>query len=270
MRRRLVELSLAALVAPALPAGAMPLGTSARQSPSGSLKLLAYYQGVSEQAVDFNVAGSGSCTSASGAVSFACGQSGNVEAKGDGSAGMLKLALQLGDYVQPYAIFGSGSYELSVPSTTLVNELTGQSGLLYGGGVKVSVVPETLVDTAIALDLGYARSSYDFTRIAPGGAPNSGPLDQTLTLDTFQLAVEASRSFALKGGSRVEPYGGVKMMRVEADLKDHPSGGHAGGKTDTASPFLGLRWAGERLAGFVESSFVGGYHHGAGVECRFR
>lgn len=269
MRRRLVELSLAVLVAPAFTAGAVPLGTSARQSPSGSLKLLAYYQGVSEQAVDFTVGGSGSCTSANGAVSFACGQSGDVDAKGDGRAGMLKLALQLGDYVQPYATFGSGGYELSVPSTTLVNKLTGHSGLLYGGGVKFSVVPETLNDAAFALDLGYLRSSYDFTRISPGGAPGLGPLDQTLTLDTFQLAVEASRSFALKG-SKLEPYGGVKMMRVEADLKDHPGGGRAGGKTDTASPFLGLRWAGERLAGFVESSFVGGYHYGAGVECRFR
>lgn len=246
----------------------MPLGTTARQSPSGSLKLLAYYQGASGQAVDFTVSGTGSCSSANG-VSFACGQAGVVDAKGDGSAAMLKLAVQIGDYVQPYATFGSGRYELSVPSTTLTNRLTGDSGLLYGGGVKFSVVPETLVDTAIALDLGYTRSSYDFNRISPGGSPGAGPLDQTLTLDLFQLAVEASRRFALKS-SKLEAYGGMKMMRLEADLMDHPSGGHAGGKTDTASPFLGMRWGGEKLAGFVESSFVGGYHYGAGLEYRFR
>lgn len=269
MRCNLVRLFVVVvLCAPALEAGAMPLGTSARQAPSGSLKFLAYYQGVSEQSVDFTVAGAGSCTSANGAVSFACGQSGEVDAKGSGNAGMLKLAVQLGDYVQPYATFGSGSYELAVPSTTLVNRLTGHSGPIYGGGVKFSVVPETLVDTAIALDLGYTRSVYDFKRISPGGAPNAGPLDQTLTLDTFQLAVEASRQFALKS-VKLEPYGGVKMMRVHADLKDRPSGGHAGGKTDTASPFLGLKAVGERVASFVESSFVGGYHYGAGVEIRF-
>lgn len=242
----------------------MPLGTSARQNASGSLKFLTYYQGASEQAVDFTVAGAGSCTSVNGAVSFACGQSGDVDARGSGHAAVLKLAVQLGDYVQPYATFGSGSYELSVPSTTLTNKLTGNSGLLYGGGVKFSVVPETLVDTAIALDLGYTRSVYDFSRIAP----TAGPIEQRLTLDAFQLAVEASRQFALKR-AKLEPYGGVKMMRVQADLKDLPSGGHAGGKTDTASPFLGLRVAGERVASFVESSFVGGYHYGAGVEIRF-
>lgn len=269
MRRRLVELAVVVLLAPTPWAGAVPLGTSARQNASGSLKFLAYLQGSAEQPVDFTVAGAGSCTSANGAVAFACGQSGDVEAEGSGTAAVLKLAVQLGDYVQPYATFGSGSYELSVPSTTLSNRLTGHSGLLYGGGVKFSVVPETLVDTAIALDLGYTRSSYDFKRITPGGAPNAGPLDQTLTLDAFQLAVEASRQFAVKTG-KLEPYGGLKMMRVHADLKDRPSGGHAGGKTDTASPFLGLRWAGERVAGFAESSFVGGYHYGAGVEFRFR
>jgi hypothetical protein len=268
MRRRLVEtLVVAVLCAPAFPAGAMPLGTTARQSANGSLKLLAYYQGASEQAVDFTVAGSGSCASANG-VSFACSQSGEVDAKGDGRAAMLKLAVQIGDYIQPYATFGSGSYELSVPSNTLTNKLTGNSGLLYGGGVKFSVVPETMVDAAFALDLGYTRSSYDFTRVSPGGFPGAGPLDQTLTLDTFQLAVEASKRFALKG-SQLEPYGGVKMMRVHADLKDHPGGGRAGGKTDTASPFLGLRWGGDKLAGFMESSFVGGYHYGAGLEYRF-
>lgn len=268
MRRRLAEtIVVAALFAPALPAGAMLVGTSARQNATGSLKFLAYYQGAAEQSVDFTVAGGGSCTSANG-VSFACDQAGEVDAKGDGRAAMLKVAVQLGDYVQPYATFGSGSYELSVPSTTLTNRLTGSGGLLYGGGVKLSVIPETMADAAVALDLGYSRSTYDFGRIAPGGAPGTGPLDQTLTLDTFQLAVEASRSFALKG-SKLEPYGGVKMTRVQADLKDRPSGGHAGGKTDTASPFLGLRWGGERLAGFAESSFVGGYHYGAGLEYRF-
>jgi hypothetical protein len=265
MRRRLVEsLVVAVLCAPALKAGATPLGTSARQSPGGSLKLLAYYQGASEQAVDFTApGGAGSCTSANGAVSFACGQSGEVDAKGDGRAAMLKLAVQIGDYIQPYATLGSGEFELGVPSTTLTNRLTGHPGLLYGGGVKFSVVPETLVDAAFAIDLGYLRSSYDFTRISQGGVER--PVDQTLTLDTFQLAVEASKRFG-----KSEPYGGVKVMRVDADLKDHPTGGRAGGKTHTASPFLGLRWGGEKLTGFAESSFVGGYHYGAGLEYRFR
>jgi opacity protein-like surface antigen len=247
----------------------MPLGTTARQSPSGSLKFLTYYQGAAEQPVNFTVGG-GACASANG-VAFACGQNGDIEATGSGHAAMFKLGVQLGDYVQPYAVLGTGSYELSVPSVTVANRLTGNaSGLLYGGGVKFSVVPETQFDTAIALDLGLTRSAYSLDHVSPGGFPGAGPLDERLTLTTWQVAVEASHRFSLKS-SKLEPYGGVKWTRVESDLKDVPSGGHAGGRKDAGSPFLGLRWQpAERVAGFVESSFVDGYHYGAGLEFRFR
>jgi len=247
------------------------LAASARQASSGSLKLMVYYQGVSDQSVNFAVVGAGTCGTGVAGVTFACGQAGDIEGKGFGQAAVLKVAGQIGDYVQPYVVFGSGSYELSVPSTTITNKFTGtKEGLIYGGGVKFSVVPDTLYDTAVALDLGAVRSVYDFDHIAPGGAPGSGPIDQRLTLMTYQLAVEASHLFTLGKGYKLEPYGGIKWLRVVADLKDLPSGGHAGGRQETASPFVGLRWpVGDSVASFVEAAFVDGYHYGTGFEMRF-
>lgn len=264
-----------ALAFATLPAAAQLVGTTARQASSGSLKLLVYYQGVADQSINFSINGAGTCTAAppSGGVSFACGQSGDVEAKGSGGAGLVKVVWQPWERFQYYAHFGAGDYSLSVPSTTISNLLTGDSrGLIYGTGIKASVVPDTIVTPAIALDLSLTQSNYNFNRRFPGGTPGvSGNIDQRLILMTYQFAVEASHLFTLDEHWKLEPYGGIKWTRVEADLKDLVDGAHAGGKQDTASPFLGLRVpAGGHEAFFAEASFVDGYHYGAGLELRFK
>ena len=84
------------LLLAAFPAAAQLLGTTARQSSSGSLKFLAYYQGVADQNLNFSIDGSGICTAAppSGAVVFPCSSSGDVEAKGSGGAGLFKITWQ--------------------------------------------------------------------------------------------------------------------------------------------------------------------------------
>lgn len=254
----------------AVPAMAQVSGVTARQASSGSLKFLAYHQGVAEQPVDFSIAGSANCQTAAG-VPFGCGQGGTVEAEGRGAAGMLKAVYQIGDYVRPYAVIGAGSYELSVPSTTVTNTLSGSApGLIYGGGVKLSAVPDTQFGAGVALDLGYQRAEYRLDHLSPRGAASPARADQRLTLTTWQVAVEASHQFSVES-AKLEPYGGIRWLRLEADLKDLPSGTRAGGRKDTASPFLGLRVpGGDRVAGFVESSFAGGYHYGAGFEVRFK
>lgn len=259
----------------AFPAAAQLVGTTARQASSGSLKLLVYHQGIADQSVNFTINGAGTCTAAppSGAVSFACGQAGDVEAKGSGGAGLVKIVWQPWERFQYYAHFGVGDYSLSVPSTTISNLLTGDSrGLIYGAGIKASVVPDTIVTPAIALDLSLTQSNYNFNRRFPGGTPGaSGNIDHRLILMTYQFAVEASHLFTLDEHWKLEPYGGIKWTRVEADLKDLVDGAHAGGKQDTASPFLGLRVpAGDHEAFFAEASFVDGYHYGAGLELRFK
>ncbi len=251
------------------------MGTTARQASSGSLKFLAYYQGVDDQSVNFSIAGSGSCTAAppNGTVAFACGESGDIESKGSGGAGLIKLVWQPWERFQYYAQFGKGSYTLSVPSTTVTNVLSGDNyGLIYGAGVKASIVPDTLVTPAIAFDLSLTRSNYNFNRRFPGGTPGaSGDINQRLVLMTYQFAVESSHLFVLDEHWKLEPYGGIKWTRVEADLKDLVDGSHAGGKQDTVSPFLGLRVPIEdHEAFFAEASFVNGYHYGGGFELRFK
>lgn len=253
-------------------AGAQLLATSARQQSGGSLRFLAHYQGVSGQTLNFSVNDSGSCSSQNG-VSFPCGQAGDYEAEGSGSGGIVRLIWQPGERFQYYATYGVGDYSLKVPSATVTNVLTGDRlGQTFGAGLKASIVPDTVVTPAIALDVSAARSQYDFNRRFPGGTPGANNnISQRLTLMTYQVAVESSHLFTISDSWKLEPYGGLKWVRVQADLKDLTDGSHAGGKQDTATPFLGLRVpAGEKEAFFAEASFVGGLQYGAGLEIRFK
>lgn len=258
----------------ALPAAAQLLGTTARQSSRGSLKFLAYYQGVADQNLNFSIDGSGICTAAppNGAVAFPCNSSGDIETKGSGGAGLFKLTWQAAERFQLYAHVGTGDYIIKVPSTTVENTLSGDKlGLIFGAGLKASIVPDTIVNPAIALDLNITRSHYNFNRITPGGTPgiNNG-FSQRLELMTYQVAVETSHLFQIDTNWKLEPYGGVKWTRVQADLKDLASGSHAGGQKDTGTPFLGLRIPAEdRIAFFGEASFLDGVHYGGGLELRF-
>jgi hypothetical protein len=270
-------------------AGAQSLGTTARQSPKGSLKILAYYQGVQEQELNFNISAPAICTSQAGGVSFACGQGGDVEVKGRGGAGMLKLAYQHTESLQYYAAFGVGDYSLSVPSATITNDLTGDNpGTVMTVGAKVLILPDTVVSPALALDASISRSRYRFNRRFPGGIPGAdNNINQRLDLMQYQAAVEASHVFTLidavdkadekaglasmrEAGIKLEPYGGVKWSRIQADLKDLVDGGHAGGQGDTVTPFVGLRLpVGQSNGLFAEASFLGGYQYAAGLEIRF-
>lgn len=88
---------------------------------------------------------------------------------------------------------------------------------------------------------------------------------------SYQFAVESSHLFTLNEFWKLEPFGGVKWTRVQAELKNLVDGSRAGGRKDTVTPFLGLRVPIEdHEAFFAEASFVDGYHYGAGLELRFK
>lgn len=253
-------------------AGAQLLATTARQSSSGSLKFLAYYQGVQDQTLNFSINDSGSCTTPN-SLSFACGSAGDLEAKGDGGAGMLKVVWQPWERFQYYAMFGAGDYSMKVASTTVSNIYSGDNtGRIYGAGFKASVVPDTIVTPAIAIDVSLTRSLYNFNRRFQSGISGaSDNITQRLELMTYQFAVESSHLFTLNESWKLEPYGGVKWTRVQAELKNLVDGDRAGGRQDTVTPFLGLRVPIEdHEAFFAEASFIDGYHYGAGLELRFK
>jgi hypothetical protein len=252
-------------------AGAQELAAgTARQASSGSLKFLGYYEGVQNQTLNFNTNDSGTCASKSG-TAFACGQGGTVAAKGDGGAGMVKIVYQPWERFQYYAMYGVGTYSMSVPSTTVSNVLTGDAaGQIYGAGLKASIVPDTIVTPAVSLDASISQSVYNFN--SRFGDPSVGPsINERLKLMTYQFAVETSHVFNLDEQWKLEPYGGLKWTRVQTDLKDLGDGSHAGGQTDTVTPFIGLRVpVEEHEAFFAEASFVDGYHYGGGMELRFK
>lgn len=260
-------------------AQAQLLGTTARQLPKGSLKLLTYYQGVQDQSLKFNVIGARG------------GQGDDVDVTGKGGAAMLKLVYQPWESLQYYAAYGVGDYSLSVPSVTAPNSLQGdQPGHAVTVGAKAVLYPDTQFTPAFAIDVSLSRSRYYFNRRFPGGTPGiSGNINQRLDLMQYQVALQASKIFTIKdaddkadekegpavllrhSGFKIEPYGGVKWARVQADLKDMIDGDHSGGGQDSVSPFLGVRipfYQNEGL--FAEASFVDGYQYGAGLEIRFK
>jgi len=256
------------------------------------LKILAYYQGVQDQTVKFNVGTGGSCTSANG-VNFLCNQNGNVDAKGAGGAGMVKVIYQPWENIQYYAAFGMGDYSLAVPSATINNTLTGDNpGTIMTAGLKAVIYPDTMVTPAIAVDLSVSNSRYAFNRSYASDGSSYNNIDQRLNLMQYQVAVEASHVFTLRDadaasdekeaekaglaalsgqGFKIEPYGGLKWVRIQSDLKDLNDGTHSGGQQDTVTPFLGLRIPVSKNEGlFAEAQFVDGYAYAAGLDLRFR
>ncbi len=285
-------MSILGIVILAGPAGSESLGTSARQLPKGSLKLLTYYQGVQDQSLNFNIVGAAQCAAAppnAGGAVFSCGQGGDVEVKGRGGAGLLKVVYQPWESLQYYVAGGLGEYSLSVPSATVSNTVTGDTpGWTMTVGAKAVLMADTEVSPALALDLSVTQSRYKFNRRYPGGTPGANNrINQALSLTQFQVAVEASHVFTLKdaidkgdekqnllflkgGGVKVEPYGGLKWIRTQTDLNDLQDGSHSGGQQDTISPFLGFRLpVYEHEVLFAEASFVDGYQYAAGLEIRF-
>ncbi len=251
-------------------ASAQLLGTSSRQLPAGSLRLLTYYSGVSDQTVRFNVRGTGSCVSQNG-VTFGCNQTGDVDGSGDGAMGAAKLVWQPWDILQYYGVVGAGGYRLKVPGANGDQYLSGDNpGVMGTLGVRGTIYPDTVVTPAIALDASISDTRYAFNRATGVGSGAQTTINQALSLWRYQVALEAGHQFSVESW-KVEPYGGLKWTRTQADLLDRQTGGHSGGRIDVVSPFLGVKVpASEHEAFFAEAAFVEGYQYGAGLEVRFK
>lgn len=256
----------ASLIAAA--ASGQTLGTSARQLSAGSLKFLVYYQGTNEQKVSFSPRGTAGCVAPGAfAPAFGCNQNVDVGGLGFGGALIAKAVYQPWDSFQYYAFGGGGTYKLKLPAQMLSGDTP---GTIFGAGMKAIVMPDTVVQPGIAVDAGISNSRYAFNRISPGAPGVSSQINDFLVLWQYQLAVEASHLFELQG-KKIEPYGGVKWSRIDADLNDRQQGNHTGGMQDNVVPFLGLRVPVYDHEGFfVEASFNQGEQYAGGVEIRFK
>ncbi len=289
MRRRAMAVlyCLGTLLLAGKAAQAQVLGTSARQMGQRSLKVLTYFQAAREADLNFALSTNDEACRAGptnpNAVSFACGQQGDVGVEGNGGYGVLKLVYQPWETMQYYAAVGVGDYSVRIPSVTVNNHLTGDKpGTAFTLGAKAVIIADTVVSPAVAVDFSVTRARHLFNRRVPGGIPNiNNNINQRLDMMHYALAVETSHLFtlvekekielvALRGGVKLEPYGGVRWTRTVADLKDLVDGSHVGGSQDVVTPFLGLRLPMFEHEGlFAEASFVGGYHWGTGLEVRF-
>jgi hypothetical protein len=259
-------LSLGALCV-AVSSSAQSLGTTARQLSPGSLKFLVYYQGTNEQKLTFSPRGTAGCIGAGAFTpAFGCNEGGEVTAQGFGGAMIGKVVYQPWDSLQYYAFGGAGKYDLKLPAQRLTGDTP---GTIFGAGVKAVVMPDTIVQPGIAIEASASNSRYAFNRISPGAPAVSNQINDLLVLWQYQVAVEISHLFELQG-AKVEPYGGVKWSRIQADLNDRQAGNHTGGKQEDAMPFVGLRVPVYDHEGiFIEGAFNQGEQIAGGLEVRF-
>lgn len=266
MKRGLLSLGVVFLFI--APARANLVG-SPRQMSEKTWDVQAFYQGVQAQHLNFALAGDGTCANRTGAVTFPCGGTGNVKGGGNGGAAILKLSYQPYESMQYYAAFGAGDYSLKVNSLSLTGERPGQ---LYQFGVKAILFPDTVAAPGLAADLSFGWQKYWFNEARPARDSLEGQIDQRLDIMQTQLAVETGHLFKKKDWRvGVEPYGGVKWVRMQAWLKDRQGGGRAGGIKDALAPFLGVNLQiYEKETLFAEASFVNGWQYGAGISIRFK
>ena len=274
------------------------LATTARQMDAGAWKAVFFYQGISNQSLNFSVADAGTCTGQGAfAPTFPCGQTGNVSASGDGAAGIFKLIFQPYERLQYYVSAGAGNYTLTIPTSAGDERLSGdRQGFLYGGGFRAVLMPEIavkigrhhmdldpqasksgaeplrLMRPALTLDAGGGLQRYYFNQMQPVTAAGDQNIDQRLDLWQLQVALEASQRFEFSDSDLVlEPYGGVRWLSNRADLKDLPTGQHRGGIKQSVSPIVGLNIPVGKMEGiFAEASFVDGIQYGAGLNIRFK
>ncbi len=196
---------------------------------------------------------------------FPSGYTVDTEVEGSGASVFAKCVVQPWENLQYYVMGGVGHYDLSVPSLTVVNTLSGdRPGVTYGGGVKWLITPDTVVSPAVGADLSFSRSEFYLNELAKPGVGGE-TVSQRLTLSRIQLAVFASHKFGV-----VQPYGGLRWSRTNASLKDLYSGGKIGGMKDSTSPFAGVEIHAFKHESLVtEVSFIHGIQFGTGLSLHF-
>ena len=238
----------------------------ARQAGEGSVRLTAFVAGVSDEGLLFHANGTGSASTSTTGTLFSSQSGSDVDAQGGGSQLFFKLSAQPFEGFEYSLIGGLGHYGVKVPSASATSDLTGDRvGTTVGAGIRWTMVPDTLVTPAAALDVSALHSQFSLTRLDVPGAGGQN-VDERLTLDRLQAALVLSKRW----GSW-EPYGGVKWLRTFAKLKDLSTSETAGGTKDATIPFLGARFkAFERESLVAEAAFTNGFQVGGGVEIKFK
>jgi len=185
-----------------------------------------------------------------------------LESEGSGDGVMAKLTYQpFESGLQYYMLGGISNYDLKVPSGTFSNSFaTDNPGYVLGGGIKYTLVPYTIVTPAVSMDISATHSRYDLTKFHSGDGKTQGNTKQLLTVFEIQGALTISKKFMFNLGDNrasIDPYLGVKVMRIRTGLDDLSNGLHYSGTTTNIAPFLGFKFKPFPYEGLIiEGSFL--------------
>jgi hypothetical protein len=155
-------------------------------------------------------------------------------------------------------------FKLEFSSGSQTNTLESQSdGFVWGVGLRHNLTQGTMVSAAIAIDLSYTQTQVRLDRFQAGTLVTSA--DEKFRQDEFQAAVNVSKRW-----KNIEPYGGLKILRVVSSLRDQGTKERVSGTVDAVSPFAGIKLdVFDRESLFVEGSLVGEKAISAGFGLQF-
>ncbi|MBN1621473.1 MAG: hypothetical protein JW871_02660 [Endomicrobiales bacterium] len=179
--------------------------------------------------------------------------SNEFECSGAGDSVRIKFIFNPNEGLYYWVNLGAGFYELEIPSTTVKNNLsTRDNGWLAGIGARKTLFPDTIVSPAIAVEIGLDYSIYDLNSIRLGNSATQ-LISNRLNLTQIHLAALVSKKY-----KKFEPYGGLKVFRTYATLKEKTDVGKVTGIKDNIGLFLGTKLRiYEKEAVIIEGSFIG-------------
>jgi hypothetical protein len=136
-------------------------------------------------------------------------------------------------------------------------------GLRWGLGVSGVLAPISPVSVGVNWGLSYTQTKVSLDRFEGGNtvfSVNESALEQ-------ELGASLQATYRWK---TLEPYAGLKVMRLYTRLNDEDSKQRVSGYANEISPLLGLRWAMfDREFLQVEGSFVDEKSLTAGLVVQF-
>ena len=220
-----------------------------------------YYRHISEQDLTLTVGGKSPIV-VKGSTITSSSSGTDLDAQGSGNGVFAKVTFQPFDSGIQYYILGGGSdYTLRLPSGTYSNSYaTELPGYSIGGGIKYTLVPYTIVQPAVSLDLSAVHSRYKLTKFASGDGQVVGDTGFDLQTLEIQGALTISKKYMFDLGDNrasVDPYFGVKVQHTQASLDDLTTGDHFSGTRTGVAPFVGLKFKPFPYEGIVvEGSFL--------------
>jgi len=160
-----------------------------------------------------------------------------VEGTGKSDAYTAKYIVNPYNGLQYWILAGIAGYELSIPSGTVTNRLNTQDkGWQAGTGVRLRLFPDTIVSPAVSAEIGFTYSVFGLGILASGNEA-ARTINNQIEFSEVQSAIIVSKRL-----KNAEVYGGLKVARSYALLKDNDALQNVSGIKDSAGAVAGIRF----------------------------